>query len=389
MNALRAMSGSSAPPPSSEETDQLRRSTKRANDLPPSPTLPSPDITMVESSQTPLNPVSYKDMVVENSKQHLLPSFLPNFPSYESDDDYEGDLPFIKLTKADKQRMSAPWLQSIIVKAFGKNVGYKFLFPRVNAQWKPIGKMECVDLGDDYFTFRFENLDDFRRVLTGGPWFVGPHFLTIRKWEPMFSTSGVTTTTTAVWAQLPQLPTDCFDPKILEQIGRILGKPLRVDRHMSTNIRGRFARICIQVDLNKPLVKEFQISNHRQRVQYEGITALCFECGCIGHRATECKSKLPPESPQVLPSIAPDSSSQLPQMQDEQGYGEFLLVESKSSRRRNKKQQSIQGNGGATAPSFSGDGKGVVGSNGNNAVPTDISASRKLNPTEKKNCRLR
>lgn len=129
--------------------------------------------------------------------------FAPNTFSYDSDEEYEGNLPYIRLSKADKMRMYGPWLQSVIVKTFGKNVRYNFLFPSVKAQWKPLGKMDCVDIGDDFFIFKFDRLNDYQRVLSNGPWFVSPSFLTVRKWEPLFSTSSAMTSTTAVWAQLP------------------------------------------------------------------------------------------------------------------------------------------------------------------------------------------
>lgn len=187
--------------------------------------------------------------------------------------------------------MCEPWKQAIIVKTFGAVVGYNFLLPRVRSQWKPLGRMESIDIGDDFFVFRFELLDDFRRALSGGPWFVSQHFLTVRRWEPMFSTTTATTTTTAVWAQLPRLPLDCYESSILEKVGHALGKPLRVDAHTAANSRASFARICVQVDLKRPLVTKLKISKHRQRVQYEGITALCFGCGRIGHRIDECHMK--------------------------------------------------------------------------------------------------
>ena len=40
--------------------------------------------------------------------------------------------------------------------------------------------MDCVDLGKDFFLIRFSCVDDFDKVLNGGPWFIGGYFLAIR-----------------------------------------------------------------------------------------------------------------------------------------------------------------------------------------------------------------
>lgn len=48
--------------------------------------------------------------------------------------------------------------------------------------------------------------------------------------------------------------------------------------------RGRFARICVQINVEKPLIKTVKIGKMAQVVQYEGINDICFACGHIGHR---------------------------------------------------------------------------------------------------------
>jgi hypothetical protein len=95
----------------------------------------------------------------------------------------------IGLSREEKQRIRAPWALSIIVKTFGRNVGFMFLSSKVRALWNPLGKMDCIDIGHDYFLLKFELQSDLDNVLKGGPWFVGQHFLAIRQWEPDFRPS--------------------------------------------------------------------------------------------------------------------------------------------------------------------------------------------------------
>ena len=49
-------------------------------------------------------------------------------------------------------------------------------------------------------------------------------------------------------------------------------------------MRGRFARLCVQVNLEKPLLRTIHIGKIVQSIQYEGINALCFTCSRIGHK---------------------------------------------------------------------------------------------------------
>ena len=46
---------------------------------------------------------------------------------------------------------------------------------------------------------------------------------------------------------------------------------------------GRFARLCVQIDVTKPLVTGILIGKVEQLVSYEGIHRLCFDCGRVGH----------------------------------------------------------------------------------------------------------
>ena len=106
-----------------------------------------------------------------------------------SNDEFE-DLPprqvAIKLFGERKNKIRASWANALIVKVFGKTVRYHFLHLRLVSMWKPLGKMDCIDLGHDFFLIEFSLKEDHSKVLKGGPWFVGGHYLSIRGWEPNF-----------------------------------------------------------------------------------------------------------------------------------------------------------------------------------------------------------
>ena len=70
---------------------------------------------------------------------------------------------------------------------------------------------------------------------------------------------------------------------MLRKIGQSIGPMLRIVAHKVSSLRGRLARLCIQVNLEKPLIRKVMVGKLAIKVQYEGINSLCFACGRIGH----------------------------------------------------------------------------------------------------------
>ncbi|XVF12006.1 hypothetical protein REPUB_Repub08aG0077400 [Reevesia pubescens] len=58
-----------------------------------------------------------------------------------------------------------------------------------------------------------------------------------------------------VWLRLSELPIEYYDLEILKKIGRHIGPLLRVESHTLTWERGKYARLCVQLNLDKPLPK--------------------------------------------------------------------------------------------------------------------------------------
>ena len=85
----------------------------------------------------------------------------------------------------------------------------------------------------------------------------------------------------AVWIRLNGLPIEYYNAEALYLIRKAIGNVLRVDTHTTLEARGKFARLCIQVDVTKPLVAAIKIGKLEQPVCYEGIQKLCFDYGRV------------------------------------------------------------------------------------------------------------
>lgn len=71
-------------------------------------------------------------------------------------------------------------------------------------------------------------------------------------------------------------------------IAKGLGRPIKVDLTTLNFERARFARICVEINLHKPLKGTVMINGERYFVSYEGISTICSTCGMYGHLVHAC-----------------------------------------------------------------------------------------------------
>ncbi|KAI8025479.1 Uncharacterized protein LOK49_LG02G03808 [Camellia lanceoleosa] len=191
--------------------------------------------------------------------------------------------------KSDKPRTNA-----LIIRLLGKSIGYKMLCTRVETLWGLQDEFDVIDLGNNYFLFKFSSQEDCAMVYSGGPWVIMDYYLTVRKWEPDFKASEAFETTTTVWVWFPELPIEYFQEKVFYTIAKQLGKPMMIDLTTTMATRGRFARVCIKVDLRKPFCPKFVLGKKSYNIEYESIHSFCFHCGKVDHQKELCRFKAEP-----------------------------------------------------------------------------------------------
>ncbi|XP_019171049.1 PREDICTED: uncharacterized protein LOC109166607 [Ipomoea nil] len=181
----------------------------------------------------------------------------------DSDDDkmteecLRSEYPVILVSKEEKERLRRPWRRSLIIKLLGRTVGYNFLLQRLQRMWRTDASFDLISLDQDYFLVRFENLKDYESVKFGGPYMVFGHYLVSQEWVPNFVPKNNKVRKMLVWIRFPALPIEYFDDIFLKRIGTQIGRPIKVDTTTSLASKGRFARVCVEVDITKPLVSKF------------------------------------------------------------------------------------------------------------------------------------
>ena len=167
---------------------------------------------------------SYKDELLDEIPRAFEKAFDfgANMETEVESDNEFFDLPpgelAIKLSGNTKARIRSQWANALILKVFGKTVGYNYLHSRVMGLWKPTGRMYCVGLGQDSFLIKFSLKEDHAKVLRKGPRFVGGHYLSIRSWEPNFKSSSANLSLVAIWVHLSELPIKYYDHSVLREI---------------------------------------------------------------------------------------------------------------------------------------------------------------------------
>ncbi|KAL4391613.1 hypothetical protein AHAS_Ahas03G0262600 [Arachis hypogaea] len=131
---------------------------------------------------------------------------------------------------------------------------------RLEIMWGKNGSIDVIDLGNDFFLVKFYNSEDLDFALMEGPWKILDHYLTIRLWKPDFNLEDVAIDKIAAWIRLPGLAIEYYNRPILEKIRNIVGRTIKVDTNTAEVSRHKFARICVEVDLEKLLVSQYQIN---------------------------------------------------------------------------------------------------------------------------------
>ncbi|KAH1210796.1 hypothetical protein GmHk_15G045021 [Glycine max] len=125
------------------------------------------------------------------------------------------------------------------------------------------GIIQIINLHDGYYQVVFTTHDDYNFALFEGPWMVVDHYLIVQRWLPFFLTNVEKMKNVAVWLKVQCLPIELYNDVFLKRIGMSLRKSLKADKLTSIQSRGKYARICMELDLYKPLESHIYVRVHK------------------------------------------------------------------------------------------------------------------------------
>ncbi|KAI8534639.1 hypothetical protein RHMOL_Rhmol10G0106000 [Rhododendron molle] len=207
------------------------------------------------------------------------------------------------------KEMLPPSTSHHIIRAAAKQPSFFFNPGLLNRQHIPL-KKRGVSNGDVTYDTTADGIPRVtfsqkrpEEILTG-------HYLGVRKWEPDFRAPEAQEIATArVWVRLPGLPIEYCNEEALGIIAKKFGKPIRIDITIDVETRARSARVCVEIELGKPLCHGFRLERggDEYRVEYESTHSFCFNCGRVNHLKENCRSDSTGYSSLAIALVLPES----------------------------------------------------------------------------------
>ncbi|XP_075494918.1 uncharacterized protein LOC142532527 [Primulina tabacum] len=152
--------------------------------------------------------------------------------------------------------------------------------------------------------------EDYAFFWTKGIMHVGPLSIHFSKWTPEFNLQEESPIA-PVWIRFSGLPLHLFSKKSLFALDKILGKPVKMDDHTTDSSRGAFARVCVEMNVFEPPVKEVWVGwgDHAQEIEiiYERIPGYCMDCKMLSTSVCYSHGKNPKHVRPKPADRAPDT----------------------------------------------------------------------------------
>ncbi|KAH1107992.1 hypothetical protein J1N35_011760 [Gossypium stocksii] len=286
-------------------------------------------------------PISWKDKLIgSQSKDSFNKSEGEDFEILEGDvqKTLVNGVPAITFSDRIQQILIQGMENTVVLKLLGRNIGFSVLQNKIYNLWRPSKPMHLMDIENGYFLVKFQNKVDYERVLSEGPWIIFGQYLTVQPWTLGFDPFQAFPSVVMAWIRFPSLPGYLYNHKIITEIGGMVGKVVKLDMNTDNRARGRFARMAVYIDLEKPLVLHLLINGRKQTVEYESLPTICFHCVRYGHTEIFCAFRNSIPTRQETIDLPGSSSKVQTRVVDEsvkssEMYGPWMIVERKSRRK--------------------------------------------------------
>ena len=126
-----------------------------------------------------------------------------------------------------------------------------------------------------------------------GPWSFDNNLLLLYRWKKGLTSTNISFTHSPFWVQIWGLPFEHMSQDVGEEIGSKLGKFIEVDRHSWQSGQAKFMRVCVELEIDKPLRRGAYIASSEDEqlwltFKYERLPIVCFIYGKLGHDKKHC-----------------------------------------------------------------------------------------------------
>nr|XP_025637165.1 uncharacterized protein LOC112732618 [Arachis hypogaea] len=235
--------------------------------------------------------ISFRDKVIgpEKSKAFALAGSLSG-DSIATVVGKQGDSqpPCVNFTEEAKLCLAEPYREALVIKVLDKNYSYTALSHKLRMVWRIKGGFDLLDVGFGYFMVKFDACEDREKVMLGGPWLIEGHYVAVKPWDIDFRPCEQSFGSTLVWVRISGLPIWCYQEQAMMRIASAIGVPIKVDLATKLAERGRYARVCVQINLGLPVIKHIIVEGVTHVVEYESLNLICNSCARYGHDMAQC-----------------------------------------------------------------------------------------------------
>ncbi|CAN1128969.1 hypothetical protein LINPERPRIM_LOCUS17171 [Linum perenne] len=202
--------------------------------------------------------------------------------------------PKIRFSEEEIKEFYKPWSRALVVRILERSFAYPLVKRRLEFLWAKAGRIQVSDLSNEFFLVRFSDADDYQRAAFQGPWKMA-----------------------------------------VARIGNHIGKTVRLDLATKEGARARYARVCVEVDISKPLLGKYMIGDQTFLVEYECLENICYTCGNYGHKLMSCPTTAEPPVVAVQPE--PDKATEATN-NVENDAGSWMTVSRRFKGKHNKQK---------------------------------------------------
>ncbi|XP_020704540.1 uncharacterized protein LOC110115610 [Dendrobium catenatum] len=244
---------------------------------------------------------------------------------------------------AEKEVLNSEILRhSLVVKVLGDRVSFPLCSMELRKQWRKFGNFHMTSIGLNWILCSFKSLEAMDEVLSGGPWFVGGYIVGMDKWSPHFDPKSFKGISAPIWIRLPCLPLYCWDEENIIRIASRVGVPMILDGNSFKWGKREFARVCVCLNMENSLPHGIWVDKIAgrffQKIEYEKIDSICYQCGKVGHDSKICPDivrKKTAEQDGNRAEVGKNKEGMMESRGEDGDYGPWIHVKFKNRRIRN------------------------------------------------------
>ncbi|KAF9598806.1 hypothetical protein IFM89_031474 [Coptis chinensis] len=205
--------------------------------------------------------------------------------------------PMISFASQDMTKAIACLKNTLIIKFFFKKPSIDEIRISVRQTWGLKSEVIINVIDSKHILLKFADEEDVVKALARkNPHIEGCRYK-ISRWSHQFDPTQ-DSALAPVWVEFYDLPYHLFNPGMLIPIASMIGKYLTIDQATLTMSTPLVARICVEIDLSKPLPSKLKITDpiymdFWQEVVYDKLPRYCTYCSLQGHNASDCRKLNP------------------------------------------------------------------------------------------------